>query len=407
MLSEAERPQAVHRRILAIAWAGWLFDFYDLMLYSFLLVPIAAELHFNDRQSSLVLGASLAATALGGIVFGRLADRYGRRRVLIWTIFTYSAGTLLCSLSRGVADLLLARAVTGMGVGGEWAAGQAWVGETVPPAHRGRYAAFMQTGAPAGIGLAAVVGGFVAPAIGWRWAFALSALPALLVSIARRAAPESDLWEKQGAPARAPMARLLGPGLRSLFLRGLVLALFDMCAYWFTYSWLPAYLHRERGLTLARSGLWLLVTQAGGVTGYVTFGWAADRWGRRLAYSLYGVLWATGLSMVTLGWGLAAGRPSVLLFFMFWAGVGTGNFSGYGPLFAEIFPTDLRTTAMGTAFNLARGVQFLTPLAITWVAARSGLAGGISLAALFALLTGAWVWTLPETRGRRLEGVVA
>ena len=87
---------------------------------------------------------------------------------------------------------------------------------------------------------------------------------------------------------------------------------------------------------------------------------------------------------------------------MFFVGVGTGMFGGYGPLFTELFPTRVRNTAMGTAFNLARGIQFLTPLVITVMAARFGLAGGISLAAFFALLTGLWIWTLPETKGKRL-----
>jgi nitrate/nitrite transporter NarK len=87
---------------------------------------------------------------------------------------------------------------------------------------------------------------------------------------------------------------------------------------------------------------------------------------------------------------------------MFLVGVGTGNFSGYGPIFSEIFPTSVRNTAMGTAFNLARGVQFLTPLVISQVAVRYGLGGGISLAAFFAVFTGAWVWMLPETRGTQI-----
>jgi hypothetical protein len=107
--------------------------------------------------------------------------------------------------------------------------------------------------------------------------------------------------------------------------------------------------------------------------------------------------------MVTLFWDTVAAVPAAVLFFMFLTGFGTGMFGGYGPLFSELFPTSIRNTAMGTAFNLARGAQFFTPLLITAVAPRWGLGGGISLAALFALLTGAWVWVFPETRGKKLE----
>ena len=121
-----------------------------------------------------------------------------------------------------------------------------------------------------------------------------------------------------------------------------------------------------------------------------------------MAYSAYSMVWAIGLLAVTLFWSRIAVWPYLTLLFMFLVGIGTGNFSGYGPIFAEIFPTRVRNTAMGTAFNLARGVQFFTPLVISQVAKRYGLGGGISLAAAFAVLTGVWVWTLPETRGARI-----
>jgi MFS family permease len=275
----------------------------------------------------------------------------------------------------------------------------------------------MQTGAPIGVALASLVGGLVAPVIGWRAAFFVSFLPAFLVIFIRRALPESDLWaERQrrlaageiasGTEAEERRGRLLAlvsPRYRRVFLLCLVLALFGMSAYWFTYSWLPDYLHRERHFSLAKSAIWMVVMQGGGLLGYGSFGFVADRFGRRPAFSIYGVLMALGLVMVTLLWDRVAAHPPVILGFMALVGFGTGMFGGYGPLFAELFPTSIRGTATAAAFNLARGVQFATPVLIALVARRYGLAGGISLAALFALLTGAWVWTLPETRGRKLE----
>jgi MFS family permease len=188
-----------------------------------------------------------------------------------------------------------------------------------------------------------------------------------------------------------------------MFLKSLVLATFDMSAYWFTYSWLPGYLHQQRQFSTAKSAAWMLVTQAGGLLGYLTFGIVADRLGRRPAYSIYSVIMAVGLVMITLMWETIIVSPSLALAFMFLVGFGTGMFSGYGPLFAELFPTSIRGTAMGSAFNLARGVQFFTPVVIALIAERYGLGGGISLAALFALLTGAWIWVFPETRGKALE----
>jgi MFS family permease len=416
LLSQYEKPAKLHYKILFMSWAGWVFDFYDLILFTFLLIPIGQELHFSNVMLSYVLGASLAATAVGGVVFGILSDRYGRKNVLQWTILTYSIGTLLCGFASSLELLLLFRIITGLGVGGEWATGQTYVGETFPPRMRGRYGAFMQTGAPFGIVLASIIGGFVAPEIGWRLCFFISVLPALLVVFIRKHLPESDLWlERRRLPAEGKHepAQVRGPGntflllfsrsYRKLFLQSLVLAIFDMSAYWFTYSWLPGYLHQQREFPLAKSALWMLVTQAGGLAGYLTFGFVADRFGRRPAYSVYSVIMAVGLVMITLMWDSVVVYPTLILGFMFLVGFGTGMFSGYGPLFSEIFPTAIRNTAMGSAFNLARGVQFFTPVIIALIAEEYGLGGGISLAAIFALLTGAWIWTFPETRGRTLE----
>ena len=173
-----------------------------------------------------------------------------------------------------------------------------------------------------------------------------------------------------------------------------------MSAYWFTYSWLPGYLYQQRQFSITKSAVWMLVTQCGGFIGYATFGFVADRFGRRPAYSIYSFVMALALIMVTLLWDVISAYPGVILVFMFFVGFGTGMFGGYGPLFSELFPTTIRNTAMGSAFNLARGVQFFTPVAIAIIARSYGLAGGISIAALFALLTGCWIWTFPETRGR-------
>jgi putative MFS transporter len=381
-LNEYEQPSGKHYIILGMSWAGWLFDFYDLMLFSFLTIPIQKSLGLSSASLSLIIGASLAATALGGILF---------------------------------LSLLVFRVLTGLGVGGEWATGQTLVGETFPARIRARFAAVMQTGAPLGIALASVVGGFLEPAfsrhfgpdMAWRGCFLVSVLPALLVVLIRRFMPESDIWisgrHKKGRSEQGYINELLfTPHLRRWFGLGLILAITDMSAYWFTYSWLPKYLYDQLGFSMAKSAIWMIVTQLGGFLGYLSFGLVADWRGRRIAYTGFSLVWAAGLLAITWFWSTIALWPGLTLVFSFLVGIGTGNFSGYGPIFSEIFPTKVRSTAMGTAFNLARGVQFFTPLIITGIAGRYGLGGGISLAAFFAVFTGAWVWTLPETRGTKI-----
>lgn len=410
LLSEHEKPTKKHFQILLMSWAGWVFDFYDLILYTFLLIPIKKELILTDVEVSFVLGASLAATAFGGVIFGFLSDKIGRKSVLQWTIFTYSIGTFLSGFAGNLWTLLIFRIITGLGVGGEWGTGQTYIGETFPPKVRGKYGAFMQTGAPIGIALASIVGGYVTPLIGWRWSFYISVLPALLIVLIRKKLPESDMWIEHKnnkvrleSEKKSNMALLFSHTYRKLFILSLVLAIFDMSAYWFTYSWMPGYLHEQRQFSLAKSAAWMLITQSGGFLGYFTFGYVADKFGRRPAYTVYSIIMAAGLVMITLLWDVIVVYNWLILLFMFTVGFGTGMFGGYGPLFSELFPTKIRNTAMGMAFNIARGVQFLTPVIIAWIAKDYGLSGGIFIASIFAILTGLWIWTFPETKGKVLE----
>jgi MFS family permease len=270
----------------------------------------------------------------------------------------------------------------------------------------------MQSGAPLGVGLAAIMGSLFAPTFGWRATFIVSGLPAVVVAVVRRGFPESDLWEKSrqdssGAPSGGPaLAALFRRGLRGLALKALILAIFNMSAYWFTYVWFPGYLQQERGMTVVKSGLWVLVIVAGELVGYASFGLVSDRIGRKPAFSLYAFFMAGGLALITLFWEAIASSTTLLLASMALLGIGTGTWSNFGPFFSELFPTAVRNAAMGAALNLARGVQFFTPLVITAVArAGYGLAGGISLACLFSLLAGLWIWTLPETVGRNLAAM--
>ena len=211
LLNQYKSPTRTHYKILGLSWAGWIFDFYDLMLLSYLIIPIGVELHLSNVMLSYIIGASLLATAIGGVIFGVLADKYGRKTVLQWTIIIYSIGAFLCAFAGSFYMLILFRIITGLGVGGEWATGQTYIGETFPAKLRGRFGSILQTGAPLGIILASVVGGMLAPVIGWRAAFMISILPALLVVFIRRSIPESDVWlSKKSDHIKSGAKSLLG-----------------------------------------------------------------------------------------------------------------------------------------------------------------------------------------------------
>ncbi len=415
-LSQHERPLRVHRFILAFAWGAWCLGFYSLMLFSFVLQPLKEAFHLLEGQLAVLTAVAIGATGVGGLLFGWMSDRLGRRTSLAVAIAAFSVGNAVCGLAPGVTWLVIGRALAGLGIGGTWGAGQAMVGETFPPALRGRYGAIAQTGAPAGMGLAAIAGSFLAPVLGWRAVFLLSILPALALA-AWRWLPESDLWTEhrrrlaagelaapEMARSRRPiLAQLVAPDLLSIFTRAFLLTAFNMSSYWFAVVWLPRYLQQQRDLSIFGSGWWTLTFVAGSFLGYLTFGWTSDAVGRRRAFTLYCAVNAAGLLAVTLFWQSVVARPAVGLACMLVAGIGTGTWSCYGAYFSELFPTRVRGAAMSVIMNVTRGVQFLTPLVIVGVAGRWGLAGGVALAAGFALLAGIWVWTLPETAGRAIE----
>jgi MFS family permease len=199
LLSESTRVLPIHRKILAFSFIGWVFDFYDLLLLSFLVAstPLTKDLALSGYDVSILLGTALGFTAVGGMLGGAFADRFGRKPLLMITILVYCVGTLLSGLAIGFWSLLAARAITGIGVGGEWAVAHALVGETVPPHVRGRYGSYLQSGSAFARFFATMAGNFLAPWIGWRASFMVSALPALMVVFIRSQMPESDVWLQQ------------------------------------------------------------------------------------------------------------------------------------------------------------------------------------------------------------------
>ena len=406
-LMNQREPGAIHRRIVALTFSAWIFDFYDLVLYSFLLVPVARELNLTPEQSSLALGMSLLMTAVGGVTFGYLGDRFGRKPMIAATVAIYGVGTVLSGFSHSLVQLIAFRSITGIGMGGGWAPGQSVVAETVPAQHRARYAAYVQTGAPLGVLLAAAAGGYLAPAIGWRATFMLSGVPAVFVVAAvLRWMPESDVWRQTRTELGARVA-----DLRTLLDYRRMLALLFMIvllnseAYWFTYTWMPGYLELKRGLTAAAAGRLMIRMQVGGVLGYLTFGRVADRYGRRPAFCAYGLLMAAGTIPPTILWGAAATTRGLISAAMFIAGFGTGIWAGVAPTIAELLPTRIRNTSLGVLLNVTRGFQFFTPIAIAALGARVGFGTTLSLGAIFSTAGALLIWILPETRARSITAL--
>lgn len=399
----SRRPFPV--RIFAFAFLGWAFDFYDLVLLGFVKEKVGHDLGLGEPAEAWMLGVALGTSGLGGIVFGRIADRIGKRDVLSATVLLYSIGSAIAGLAHSFEVFLIGRALVGLGVGGEWAIGHGMVAENVEPSFRGRASAFLQAGEPVGVALAAIAGYLLVPipSVGWRGVMIGSSATALLAFVSRAALPVSMAPGEKSAPMRV----LLRPDLLRKLVTAWMLGVFKLGTYWTCYTWLPTFLHKQMHQSIARSITWMLTAQGGQLLGMVTFGHVADRFGRRPAFSIYSLLTALALAPLAFAWLYLSDHPPLFWGAMFALGLGSGCTAGFGALLAELFPHEVRSTAMGTTYNCARAVQLGAPVLVGAMVASRGLEGGLSVPLGLALATGAWVWMLPETRGIELQGLDA
>jgi MFS family permease len=384
-------------KLFLFAFFGWVFDFYDLVLLGFIKDAVGRDLGFTHSSEAWILGTALGASGFGGLLAGHFADRLGKRRLLSLTVLTYSFGSLLCGVAPNATAFVIGRAVVGLGVGGEWAIGHSMLAEAVRPALRGRASGLLQAGEPVGVMLAAFMGFGLLPHVGWRAVLIGSSVTALLAVFARRSMHLPD------APApRAPLRELLDPAVFSRLLRAFVLGTFKLGTYWTCYTWLPRFLREEMHQSVGRSLAWVLTAQIGQLLGMLSFGWIADRVGRRPAFFAYSLLTAVAIAPLAFAWQTLVANAFAFWTAMFCLGLGSGCTAGFGALLAELFPTELRTTAMGATYNLARGVQLGAPVLVSYAVGLYGLSGGLGVPLLLALATASWVWILPETRGIEL-----
>jgi MFS family permease len=408
----------VEWKCLLAAWLGWMLDGMDIMLYAFALRPMRAEFGLSGAAAGALASVTLVASAFGGLLFGVLADRLGRARALVYSILTYSVFTALMATSQSVAELVLWRTLVGLGLGGEWSAGAVLVSESWPARHRGKAIGFMQSGWAIGYILAALAAALVLPRHGWRALFVLGILPALLTVWIRRNIPEPEIWRRArggricesartDAPAeRATIGAILRPPLLHRTLIATATATSVLFAYWGLFTWVPTFLATPldqggAGLGIVRSSVWIVPMQIGAFFGYTLFGFGADRFGRRPTFTAFLVAAAALVPAYSL---LGRSEAVLLVLGPFVGFFGHGYFSVFGSMLAELFPTRIRATTQGLAYNSGRAVSALAPYTIGALADRLGLGIALSFTAAFFLLGAALVRMLPETRAADLGG---
>ncbi len=395
------------RRALVAAFAGWTLDAMDFVIYLLAIPTLRSAFSLDARQAGLLATVALFSSAIGGVVFGRIADRIGRARALSWTVVIYSVASLGSATATSVLELVAWRTLLGLGLGGEWTAGAALISESVPAEHRGKAIGLMQSGWAIGYILATLAAGAILPRLGWRALFAFGVAPAALVLWIRRRLEEPAAFAARvPLSGRAVWTSLLRAPLLGRTLAATLVSTAVMFGYWGLFSWVPSFLASPTaqggaGLGLVRSTAWIVPMQLGAFFGYLTFGYAADRFGRRVSFTVY--LLVAAVAVIAYGalvrsplWLMLLGP--VLGFF------GHGYFSLFGAQLAELFPTGVRATAQGLCYNSGRALSAFAPAVIGALADARGLAVALAATSAFFVAGALLVRLLPETRGAELEG---
>jgi MFS family permease len=403
------------------SWAAWLFDSLDATVFGFVILAVARSFSVGLSDVVSIVAWFLLATGIGGFVLGNVADKIGRKKTLMLSVFVYGTGTLLCGFAHSVTELSIYRFCVGFAVGGLWSAAVALVCEIWEPAGRAKAVAIMQTGWSGGSLLAAIFAWTfldAADPASWRNLFIYSSIPAYITLLfIMLFVKESPVWLAnrefmQRNASKGNLLQIFRPEFLRVTLLGLTISILGMYGYWIITTFTPTYLQTILHVRIDQAPVFLVWTGVGATLGYLAYGVFAERVGRRISFAAFFLgmaitvpVFAYGATFMPLTNGkleftlqnvIAVGALSALLGFF------TGYFSGFGAWYAELFPTSIRSTAAGFCFNFGRvgailGIK-LVPILIPVI----GFTATICVASVSYLLSAVLVFTLRETQGVQL-----
>ncbi|MDC4235815.1 MFS transporter [Pasteurella multocida] len=387
---------------------GYAMDGFDLLILGFMLSAISADIALTPAQSGSLVTWTLIGAVAGGIIFGALSDKYGRVRVLTWTIVLFAVFTGLCAFAQGYWDLLIYRTIAGIGLGGEFGIGMALAAEAWPARHRAKASSYVALGWQVGVLGAALLTPLLLPHIGWRGMFLVGIFPAFVAWYLRAKLHEPEIFvkkqtalERQKTSRLEPFRLLIKDKATAKISAGIVvLTSVQNFGYYGIMIWMPNFLSKQLGFSLTKSGVWTAVTICGMMFGIWLFGQLADRIGRKPSFLLF--QFGAVISIFTYS---QMSDPTYMLF----AGAVLGMFvngmmGGYGTLMSEAYPTQARATAQNVLFNLGRAVGGFGPIVVGALVSTYSFQLAIAfLASIYIIDMIATIFLIPELKGKQLD----
>ena len=401
----AHDPKYQRKAIVAAA-VGYGLDGFDLMILSFALSGIIASFGLTDVQAGSLSTITLLGAVVGGVVFGALADRLGRVKVLTWTVLLFAVFTGLSAVAQGYWDMAAYRFIAGIGIGGEFGIGMALAAEAVASHQRARGTSWVGVGFQLGVFVAAIASGPVIALWGWRARFVIGILPAIAAFFIRRGVDEPEHFTQAKAAGElggASFAHQVGELFKDarttrITIAMIILTTVQNFGYFGIITWLPNYLATSLGLGVTKGALWTAVTVAGMLCGILIFGVLADKLGRRPAFWIF----QAGAIVSILVYSQLTGPTALLVGGFFMGAFANGMLGGHGALLAELYPTHVRALAQNLLFNVGRALGGFAPVVIALLAGSVGFGAALAFLPIIYVVQFLAMFMLPERKGQPL-----
>ncbi|WP_428909787.1 MFS transporter [Niallia sp. Krafla_26] len=399
------------KKTVAASVAGLTLEGMDIMFISFAMSMIISEFHIDMATGGLISSITNIGMLLGGIIFGILADKFGRVRIFTYTVILFAIGTALTGFATNIEQVYIFRFIAGLGAGGEYGIGMALVAEAWPKNKQGRASSYVSVGAQYGVILAALLSAMILPTLGWRALFFVGVVPVIFAFIVRKNLDESPEWlaaqkAKKDSPKeeKGKLVQLFETPRVTMTTIGLaIMATVQIAGYNGLMIWLPSMLQQSQGLSVSSSALWTISTALGMIIGMLTFGQFMDRFGTKRAYGIFLLASACAVFLYSF----ATGSVGVLVGGAIVGFFSNGMFAGYGALISSFYPVDIRSTATNTIFNFGRAVGGLSPILVGYLLQSYDMTVAmIYLAALYCI-SFVVMLTLKKRRGESVVQAAA